>query len=514
MYLRDGNLIWVGTGKDKVLMVPKMANRHGLIAGATGTGKTVTLKVLSEAFSDMGVPVFLADVKGDLTGMAVAGEPNKHVQERVDSMHIENFGYQAYPTRFFDVFGKKGHPVRARVSDLGPDLLARLMALSDTQTGVLNLIFKIADDKHLLLIDMKDLKAMVRYVGDHAADFRTEYGNITPQSVGAIQRALIQLESQGAETFFGEPSLEIEDWMACDPNGRGFLNVLECEELFLNPLLYSTFLLWMLSELYESLPEAGDLDKPKMIFFFDEAHLLFSDAPKALLQKVEQVVRLIRSKGVGIYFITQTPSDVPDSILSQLGNKIQHALHAYTPSDQKALRATAQSFRANPEFDSEKTLAELGTGEALVSMLDEKGVPGIVQRVYILPPQSSMSPCTPDAFDAAVKGSPLYSKYQQTVDRESAYEDLAEEADAAQAEVSAIQQEQADQKARIEELKLQEREAKLREREARAAAPRKSTSSRSRKSPIEKSIDATMASMGREVGRDLVRGILGSFLKF
>lgn len=515
-------MIWVGTGKERVTMMPQMANRHGLIAGATGTGKTVTLKVLSEAFSAMGVPVFMADVKGDLTGMCVAGEPNKHVQERIDSMHIDSFAYQAFPTRFFDVFGKKGHPIRTRVSDLGPDLLSRLLDLSDTQTGVLNLIFKIADDKRLLLIDLKDIKAMVRYVGDHAAEFRTEYGNITAQSVGAIQRALLQLESQGAETFFGEPALEIMDWLATDADGRGIVNVLECEELFLNPLLYSTFLLWMLSELYESLPEAGDLDKPKMIFFFDEAHLLFNDAPKALLQKVEQVVRLIRSKGVGIYFITQTPSDVPDSILSQLGNKIQHALRAYTPSDQKALRATAQSFRANPDFDTETVLAELGTGEALVSLLDEKGVPGIAQRVFILPPQSSMSPCTPETFAAAVTSSPLAAKYAQTVDRESAYEDLAQEADAAQAQVEAIQEEQAAQKERMEEMKLREqalklaeREAKLREREARAAAPRRrSTTSRSRKSPLEKGIDSAITSVGREVTRDLVRGLLGNFLKF
>lgn len=385
MYLQEEHKLWIGKNEDKVCMVPKMCNRHGLIAGATGTGKTVTLKVMAESFSDMGVPVFLADIKGDLSGLCKAGEQTESLDKRLNKLGVQGFTYTDYPVRYFDVFGKKGHPVRATVSDLGPDLLSRLLDLNPTQTGIMTIIFKIADDNGWLLLDLKDLKAMVRYVGDNAADFKTEYGNITTASIGAIQRALLRLEEQGADLFFGEPALDIFDWMMTDQQSRGYINVLNCVELYQNPMLYSTFLLWMLAEVYENLPEAGDLEKPRMIFFFDEAHLLFSDVPKVLLQKIEQIVKLIRSKGVGIYFVTQLPTDIPDSVLSQLGNKVQHALRAYTPKDQKAVRAAAQSFRINPDFDTEEVLGQLGTGEALISFLDEEGVQSLCaapQKLY------------------------------------------------------------------------------------------------------------------------------------
>ena len=356
------NKIWIATGKGPVYMIPKMMNRHGLVAGATGTGKTVTIKVMAEAFSDMGVPVFMADIKGDVSGLCRAGEPNKNVDERVQNMDIRDFAYTKYPVRFFDVYGKTGIPVRTTISNMGPILISRILGLNDTQTDILKIIFKIADDNGLLLLDLKDLRAMTQFAGDNAKDLAGAYGNIPSQSVGTIQRNLLTLAANGWDIFFGEPALDLNDWFGCDNSGRGFINILNCVKLFQNPQLYSTFLLWMLSELYEMMPEAGDLDKPKMVFFFDEAHLLFTEAPKVLLQKVEQVARLIRSKGVGIYFITQSPSDIPDSILSQLGNKIQHALRAYTPKDQKAVKAAAASFRPNPDFSSEKVLGELSTG--------------------------------------------------------------------------------------------------------------------------------------------------------
>ena len=404
MYLKEQHKVWLATGETPVYLEPGMANRHGLIAGATGTGKTVTLKVVAESFSDMGVPVFLADIKGDLSGMCQIGTENKHIRRSIDNMGLDAVGYDytSYPVRFFDVYGKKGHPVRTTISEMGPELLSRLLGLNETQSGILRIVFRIADDKQLLLIDLKDLRSMLQYVGDNAKEFKLTYGNISSQSVGAIQRSLLALEDEGGDIFFGEPALDIADWVDWAEDGRGIMNVLECQELFQHPMLYGTFLLWMLSELYEMLPEAGDQDKPKLAFFFDEAHLLFKDAPKALLEKVEQVVRLIRSKGVSVWFITQNPSDIPDSVLGQIGNRVQHALRAYTPNDQKALRAAAKSFRVNPAFDTEEALQALGVGEALVSVLDEKGVPSIVERANILPPRSSMNIAPDDMIQKAI----------------------------------------------------------------------------------------------------------------
>ena len=426
MYLQEQHKIWLATGEAPIYLEPSMANRHGLIAGATGTGKTVTLKVVAESFSDMGVPVFLADIKGDLSGMCQPGKENKHIRRSIDTMGLTGFDYTAYPVRFFDVYGRQGHPVRTTISEMGPELLSRLLGLNDTQSGILRIVLRVADDRGLLLVDLKDLRSMVQYVGDNAKEFKLTYGNISSQSVGAIQRALLQLEDEGGDTFFGEPDLDLADWMDWDGDGRGVMNVLECQELFQHPLLYATFLLWMLSELYELLPEAGDLDKPKLAFFFDEAHLLFKDAPKALVEKVEQVVRLIRSKGVSVWFNTQNPSDLPDSVLGQIGNRVQHALRAYTPNDQKALRAAARSFRANPAFNTEEALQALGVGEALVSVLDEKGVPSVVQRAGVLPPRSSMSAANQTEVDRVISESPLYRKYTQMEDRRSAYEVLEE----------------------------------------------------------------------------------------
>ncbi|MBQ3484925.1 MAG: DUF853 family protein [Clostridia bacterium] len=417
--------IWVGTGENPVFLLPQMANRHGLIAGATGTGKTVSLKVLAEGFSEMGVPVFLADIKGDLSGMVESGTHSDAIAKRLGKCGVPSFQYQEFPSVFWDVYGEQGHPIRATVSEMGPTLLGRMLGLNDTQEGVLNILFRVADDEGMLLVDLKDLKAMLAYVGENARDYTLDYGNVSSASIGAIQRAVAQLEDQGGDKFFGEPALDIADWLQVDSNGRGVINSLAADKLFQSPKMYSTFLLWMLSELYELLPEAGDLDKPRMVFFFDEAHLLFNDCPKPLLEKLEQVVRLIRSKAVGVYFITQNPCDIPMSVLGQLGNRIQHALRAYTPLDQKAVRTAAQTFRANPNFDTEEAITQLKTGEALVSFLDEDGAPGIVERATILPPQSSM-----DAIDAQTRAeelrySPFTGVYDQTVDRESAYEQLA-----------------------------------------------------------------------------------------
>jgi len=487
----DTNNIWIATGKAPVYVKAKMVNRHGLVAGATGTGKTVSIKVLAEAFSDMGVPVFMADIKGDVSGLCKAGEPNSRVDERVQSMNIPNFAYGAYPVRFFDVYGKKGIPVRTTISEMGPVLMARILGLNETQAGVLQIIFKIADDDGLLLIDLKDLRAMVQFAGDNAKEFTTKYGNITSQSVGAIQRGLLTLSSSGGELFFGEPALDLQDWLAFNEKRRGFINILDCVTLFQNPLLYSTFLLWMLSALYEMMPEVGDLDKPKMVFFFDEAHLLFTDMPKALLQKIEQVVRLIRSKGVGIYFITQSPPDIPDTILSQLGNKIQHALRAYTPKDQKAVKAAAASFRANPEFSCETVLGELSTGEALISVLDEKGAPEIVQRAFMLPPRSFLGTAEPETINELTRNCPLYSKYGQAIDRESAYEVL---------------EKQKKQNANAPAAPQQKQPAKA----PQTAKPKTSAGS---KSVLNKAASSAMNTVGREVGKALIRGLLGSMKK-
>ena len=498
MYLQQEHKVWVATGETPIYLEPSMANRHGLIAGATGTGKTVTLKVLAESFSDMGVPVFLADIKGDLSGMIQMGKETKHIRRSIDNMNIQNFEYTAYPVRFWDVYGKLGLPVRTTISEMGPDLLSRLLGLNDTQSGILRIVFRIADDKGLLLIDLKDLRSMVQYVGDNAAEYKLTYGNISPQSVGAIQRSLLALEDEGGDIFFGEPDLKLADWFEWDETGKGVMNILECQELVQHPLLYATFLLWMLSEIYEMLPEAGDLEKPKFAFFFDEAHLLFNDAPKALLDKVEQVVRLIRSKGVSVWFISQSPSDLPDSVLGQIGNRVQHALRAYTPKDQKALRAAAQSFRENKNFDTEEALQALGVGEALVSVLDEKGVPSIVEKANVLPPRSSMNAVTDDVISKNIAQNPLNPKYAKSEDRESAYEELQEQAQEAK--------EQAEK-----EKKQAAKEAEKKEKEKKKSTSKKTT--RKKQSAFDKALSSAANTVGRELGKKLVRGILGS-LKF
>jgi uncharacterized protein len=427
--------LYVAKAGDQFLgLLPAMANRHGLITGATGTGKTVTLQSLAERFSYIGVPVFMADVKGDLSGMAAAGEVTPKFQQRLDLLGLADFVPYASPMVFWDVFGEAGHPVRATISDMGPLLLARLLNLNETQAGVLQLVFKIADDNGLLLLDLKDLRAMVQHVGENAKEFTTEYGNVSAASVGAIQRGLLTLEEQGGDQFFGEPMLDIADLMQTDEHGRGVINILAADKLYGSPKLYSTFLLWLLAELFERLPEVGDVEKPKMVFFFDEAHLLFADAPAALLQKIEQVVRLIRSKGVGVYFVTQNPLDVPDTVLAQLGNRVQHALRAFTPRDQKAVRAAAETMRVNPAFDAATAIMELGTGEALVSFLDEKGRPSVVERAFMFPPASRLGPLTADERDGVIRGAVLYGHYEKVVDRESAYELLKGRAAAAPAQ--------------------------------------------------------------------------------
>jgi hypothetical protein len=418
--------ILVAKAKDEIFLLPGLANRHGLIAGATGTGKTVTLQRLAEGFSRIGVPVFMADVKGDLAGLSQKGEARGKIKERIEQLKLDEFPFDACPVVFWDAYGEQGHPVRATISEMGPLLLARMLNLNDTQQGVLTLTFKIADDNGLLLLDLKDLRAMLQFVGDNAKSFTTQYGNISAASIGAIQRGLLELEHQRADRFFAEPALNIGDLMQADRSGRGVINILAAEKLMNAPKLYGTFLLWLLAELFEQLPEVGDPEKPKLIFFFDEAHLLFADAPAALLEKIEQVVRLIRSKGVGVYFVTQNPLDIPDRVLGQLGNRVQHALRAFTPRDQKAVHAAATTLRANPRLDVEKVITELEVGEALVSMLDEKGRPAIVERAFVVPPGTRIGPVTPDERTAIIRSSVLNGVYDQAEDRESAYEKLTQ----------------------------------------------------------------------------------------
>lgn len=492
--------IWLAKSDEKVFLEPKMANRHGFIAGASGTGKTITLKVLAESFSQLGVPVFLADIKGDLAGMCKAGVHSESMEKRINKLGIEDWRYRVFPTRFWDIYGEYGHPVRTTVSEMGPMLLSRLMDLSDVQSDVLNLVFKIADDKELLLIDIKDLKAMLRYVGENRAEFSAEYGNMSAQSLGAIQRSLITLEDEGGAEFFGEPAIDIRDWMQRDEQGRGYINVLHSVKLVQNPTLYATFMLFLMSELFEKLPERGDAEKPEMVFFFDEAHLLFSDAPKVLVQKIEQVVKLIRSKGVGIYFISQSPSDIPDSVLAQLSNRVQHALRAYTPSEQKAVKTAAQTFRTNPAFDTQTAIMELGVGEALVSCLDENGVPGIVQRAFILPPQSRMGTITDEERRAVIDASDMKHKYDKAIDNFSAYEYFEQQ--------------------NVEPEKEEERAAKQAEREEKKAArnAKKPTAAaktvKKKKSAASKAMtrvtNSAMSTIGRELGRSIIRGIFGS----
>jgi len=414
----------IAKGERDLYLLPRMANRHGLVAGATGTGKTVSLQVMAENFSRIGVPVFMADVKGDLAGISQAGTPTPKIEERLKLLRLGDFAFDGCPVTFWDVFGEQGHPVRTTVSDMGPLLLSRLLTLNDIQSGVLSLVFRIADDSGLLLLDFKDLRAMVQYAGDHAGEFETEYGRVSTASIGTIQRGLLALEEQGADRLFGEPALNLDDLIQTDGRGRGLINILAADKLMQMPRAYSTFLLWLLSELFEQLPEVGDLDKPRLVFFFDEAHLLFADAPQVLLEKIEQVVRLIRSKGIGVYFVTQNPLDIPDITLSQLGNRVQHALRAFTPRDQKAVRAAAETFRQNPKINVETAIMELATGEALVSFLDEKGMPSVVERALVLPPKSQIGPITPQVRQEIVRQSVLFGHYERAIDRESAYEIL------------------------------------------------------------------------------------------
>lgn len=461
------NRIWMAQSDKNIFLLPEMANRHGLIAGATGTGKTITMKVMAESFSEMGVPVFLADIKGDLSGMCKPGVNTADMQERISRFGIEGFEFKGYPTRFWDIFGEAGIPVRVSVSEMGPVLLARLLGLTEIQQGVLNIVFRVADDNGLLLLDLKDLRAMVQYVGDNRAEYTIQYGNVSAASIGAIQRALLSFENEGGELFFGEPSLDIRDFIRTDASGKGYINILSSSKLVASPTVYGTFLLWLLTELFEKLPEVGDLDKPRMVFFFDEAHLLFSDCPKALVQKIVQVVKLIRSKAVGVYFISQSPSDIPNDVLAQLSNRVQHALRAYTPAEMKSVKAAAKAFRENPEFDTETVLMELGVGEALVSFLDEDGIPTVVERAKILPPQSLMGSAGEAEIERIVNSDEFYLKYNETVDRESAYEII----NAAAAELERLKAEEAE-KAAAEKAAAMEAAAKekLAAKEAAAAA--------------------------------------------
>ena len=507
---RDGKLYLGLADGQQVTMELNMSNRHGLIAGASGTGKTITMKVMAESFSDAGVPVFLCDVKGDVSGLAAPGESNEGMEKRIDKFGIrDSFQYKSYPVCFWDIYQENGHPVRATVSDMGPDLLSRILGLTPAQEGVLNIVFRIADDKGLLLIDLKDLRALLNYVSEHREDFIPTYGNLSTQSVGGILRALLPLENQGGDLFFGEPDLNIMDWMRTGLDGRGIINILDSVKLVQNPTLYASFLLWMMAELFERLPEAGDLDKPKLVFFFDEAHMLFADAPKVLVQKIEQVVKLIRSKGVGIYFVTQSPSDIPDSVLAQLSNRVQHALRAYTPAEQKAVRVAAQSFRANPAFKTEDVIMELGVGHALTSFLDESGVPAMVQHTAIICPQSLMG-SVEDSTRRSLMAADGMGKYDEYVDRESAYEVLEDQKEL-EAREKALEEERArleKEKEAFEKQKAKEEAAALKKKEqaALAAQKKKERDAERRKNQIERSLINTGAQV-------LKRGILNTLFK-
>ena len=498
--------ILIAKNQAEFFLLPALANRHGLVAGATGTGKTVTLQTLAESFSAMGVPVFLADVKGDLSGISQPGGQSPKVQERVRQLKLEGFAPAGCPVTFWDVFGEKGHPVRATISEMGPVMLARLLQLNDIQAGVLNIIFRIADENGLLLLDLKDLRAMCQYVAENASAFTAKYGNISAASIGAVQRGLLQLESQGADKFFSEPALNFDDFMQTDATGHGVVNILAADRLMQSPKLYGTVLLWMLSELFERLPEVGDLPKPKLVFFFDEAHLLFNDIPPALLEKIEQVVRLVRSKGVGVYFVTQNPRDIPDNVLGQLGNRIQHALRAFTPRDQKAVQAAAETFRANPKLDTAAVLMELGVGEALVSLLDERGQPSVVERAWIVPPRSQIGPITDAQRKALMASSLVAGVYDQLVDRESAYERLAAAHGAATAPAAPksggffgnlFGGGHSDSAGDPKPLPTAARPARV---------------GREPDSMLETATKSAMRSVGSTIGRELIRGVLGSLL--
>ena len=503
----------------------KMANRHGLIAGATGTGKTVTLQVMAETFCQAGVPCFMADMKGDLSGISQVGKMSGFIEKRLPEFGIENPQFQACPVRFYDVYGEQGHPMRATVSQMGPQLLSRLLQLNETQDGVLNIVFRIADERGLLILDLKDLRSMLDWVSQHAKEYTTKYGNISSQTVGAIQRALLQLEAQGADHFFGEPSFDIHDLLATQ-GGKGVMSVLAADKLMLQPKLYSTFLLWLLSELYTTLPEVGDLPLPKLVFFFDEAHMLFTDTSKALLDKIEQVIRLIRSKGVGIYFITQSPTDIPEVILGQLGNRVQHALRAYTPKDQKAVKTAADTFRANPEFKTDEAIMNLETGEALVSFLDEKGAPSVVQRAKVLFPLSQIGAVTEGQRHDIIRQSQVYGKYDTPIDRESAFEVLAKEAEEA---LAARDEAEADAK-EAKGAKTEKKKAGIVSKVLKAVMTAVTSTlaallgtwvsnkvsgkeSKSKTSAKEKVVKNATSAATRTVTRELTRDILGNLIK-
>ncbi|MBN16343.1 MAG: ATP-binding protein [Pelagibacterium sp.] len=486
--------VYLGTSARPEYLHLGFGNRHGLITGATGTGKTVTLQILAEGFSRAGVPVFCADIKGDVAGLSKPGEPKDFLAERAEKIGFSDYAYEAFPTIFWDLFGRQGHPIRTTVSEMGPLLLSRMLDLNATQEGILNATFKLADEEGLLLLDFKDLRSLLGHVAERRAELSAHYGNISTASVGAIQRALLVLEQQGAENFFGEPALKISDLMRTDTQGRGFISILAADELMRAPRLYAMFLLWLLSELFEQLPEVGNPDKPKLVFFFDEAHLLFDEAPKVLLDKIEQVVKLVRSKGVGVYFVTQNPADVPEGVLAQLGNRIQHALRAYTPREQKAVRIAAETFRPNPDFDTAEVITQLGTGEALVSVLEEKGIPSVVGRTMIRPPSSRMAPITPEERATVIAGSPVSGLYDAVIDRESAYELL--DARAAQA---------------LREAEIAARESELEKIEQARSKPaaRRST----RQTPMEAALTSFARTVARRAGDSFVRSVLGTLTR-
>jgi uncharacterized protein len=494
------NSIFLGKSDKREELFLSLANRHGLVTGATGTGKTVTLQIMAEGFCAAGVPVFAADVKGDLSGICMKGEPKDFLLERAKKIGFDDYGFEETPTIFWDLFGEQGHPIRTTVSEMGPLMLSRLMGLTDAQEGALNIAFKIADEEGLAILDLKDLRALLKDLADRGKEITTDYGNINDTTIGAIQRRLVVIDEQGGDKFFGEPALDIKDLMRTTRDGRGYMNVLAADKLINSPMLYATFLLWLLSELFEELPEVGDPEKPKLVFFFDEAHLLFSDAPPGLLQKIEQTVKLIRSKGVGVYFVTQNPLDVPEGVLAQMGNRVQHALRAYTPREQKAVQTAASTFRPNPKFKTEKAITELGKGEALVSVLDLKGVPTIVERTFIRPPSSRLGPITPAEREKMQKNSPVYGQYEETIDRESAYEKLSGRAKQRTA-------------AKQEEVQAKE-EAKVAKREA-------STSRREPQSATDRFVKGVAGSVGRQIGTSvarsignaLVRGLLGGLTR-
>ena len=519
--------LWVAHSAGGPLsIIGKMANRHGLVAGATGTGKTVTLQVMAETFCQAGVPCFMADMKGDLSGISQAGKLSGFIEKRMPEFGIENPQFQSCPVRFYDVFGEQGHPLRCTVSQMGPQLLSRILGLNDTQEGVLNIVFRIADDRRLLLLDIKDLRSMLNYVQEHSSEYSATYGNIASASVGAIQRAILTLENEGADKFFGEPSFDIQDLLACE-GGKGVMSVLAADKLMLKPKLYSTFLLWLLSELYTTLPEVGDMDLPKLVFFFDEAHMLFDETPKALSDKIEQVVRLIRSKGVGVYFVTQNPTDIPESILGQLGNRVQHALRAFTPKDQKAVKVAAETFRANPEFDTAEAITNLATGEALVSFLDEKGAPGVVQKARILFPLSQIGAIDESQRSTIIKSSRIYGKYDTPVDRESAFEVLLAEKER---QLKEDQEAQAAEEVEVEGKKTAKKGGGLFGKVGKAvftavtaslatavgtAVSNKvtGTKTRSKTSGTSKVVKSATSAATRTVTRELTRSILGNLIK-